>query len=106
MTTDTQATFDFTSAYTAAGWAAGIAWRATGYVQEWTEERWEYDGEGDPDDEASYCYCEPEQVEDRSRVVAHMVGDDRDFDFDISDLTPIADDDYCSGCGQVGCGWC
>jgi hypothetical protein len=37
------------------------------------------------------------------RVVAHMVGDDRRFEFDVDDVSPL-DDDVCS-CGQIGCGW-
>lgn len=40
---------------------------------------------------------------DESRVVCVMVGDDREFNFDIEDLIPIADEDYCSECGQIGC---
>ena len=34
-----------------------------------------------------------------------MVGDDRIHIIDPDDITPIADEDYCSGCGQTGCGW-
>lgn len=118
---DTTTSFDFTPAYRAVGYG-GVAWRATGYATEWTQEQWEYLGEPDgydpdtyhqetgyyyPDeDPANYAYMEPEQVEDRTRVVAHMIGDDHDFTFDIDDLEPISDDDYCSGCGQIGCGWC
>jgi hypothetical protein len=36
-------------------------------------------------------------------VDAVMVGDDRVFQVDPEDCTLIADEDYCSGCGQVGC---
>lgn len=39
------------------------------------------------------------------RVEAHMIGDDRTFEHDRTDLTPIADEDYCGGCGQIGCSW-
>jgi len=35
--------------------------------------------------------------------LAHMVGDDKTFHVDRHDLVPIDDDDYCSGCGQIGC---
>ena len=35
----------------------------------------------------------------------HMIGDDQMFVFDVADLTVLHDDDYCSGCGQIGCGW-
>jgi hypothetical protein len=123
MSATTDTGFDFAPAYRADGWGNGIAWRATGYATEWTEETWEYLGDdNDPDagaddyyartgfyfpDEnpSNYAYGEPEEVEDRTRVVAHMIGDDRDFTFDIDDLTPIPDDAYCACCGQVGCQW-
>lgn len=36
-------------------------------------------------------------------VTCHMVGDDRPFTFGIADLSPLADDAYCQGCGQTGC---
>lgn len=99
------AELDMGSAYRVAGHGA-VAWRLEGYATEWTEERWEYCGEGDPDDEANYLYSEPEEVEDRTRVRAHMVGDDVTFVHDVEDLTPLEDSEYCSGCGQIGCGWC
>jgi hypothetical protein len=116
----TERGFDFEPAYRAYGYG-GIAWRVTGYAQEWTREDWQYLGdEDDPDagaddyhertgfyypDEnpANYVYIEPEQIEDRTRVVAYMIGDDRDFTFDIDDLEPIAREDYCGQCGQIGC---
>lgn len=40
------------------------------------------------------------------RRLVHMIGDDRTFEYPVDDLTPLSDDDYCSGCGQIGCGWC
>lgn len=33
-----------------------------------------------------------------------MVGDDRVHVIDPDDLHPLADEDYCPGCGQIGCG--
>jgi hypothetical protein len=33
-----------------------------------------------------------------------MVGDDRVHVVDVDDLTEISDEDYCPGCGQIGCG--
>jgi hypothetical protein len=120
---DTTATdFDFTPAYRADGYGA-IAWRVTSYAQEWTAEEWTYLGDdADPDagaddyfertgyyypDEnpANYVYAEPEQIEDRTRVVAHMIGDDRNETFGVDELTPIDDGDYCACCGQIGCAW-
>lgn len=35
----------------------------------------------------------------------HMVGDDRDFVIDEANVTVLTEDDYCPGCGQIGCGW-
>lgn len=37
------------------------------------------------------------------RVVARMVGDDRDFSLDPDDVTPLEREAYCGACGQVGC---
>lgn len=34
-----------------------------------------------------------------------MIGDDRRWLFDPEDVSEIDDEDYCSGCGQIGCGW-
>jgi hypothetical protein len=81
-------TFDFDAAYTADGYSAGIAWR----VYAWEEE-------ADEDTEWTGMLVRT------GRVLAHMVGDDRTFSFEPDELTVIAEDDYCSCCGQVGCGW-
>jgi hypothetical protein len=81
----------------------GIAFYCVGYSTYWTEEAWTYCGEGDPDDEASYLYDEPEEVEDLDFVRMVMVGDDEVHVVDVSDLVPIEADDYCSVCGQIGC---
>jgi len=102
QTETTEQGFDFEPAYRAYGYGA-IAWRVTGYAQEWTQEEWVYCGEGDEDDESNYFYNEPEQYDDTTRVVAHMIGDDRDFTFDVDDMEPIAREDYCGQCGQIGC---
>ena len=89
-------------AYRVAGYG-GIAWHVLGPAKEWTEEEWVYSGEGDEDDEGSYFYNEPEEIEDSSRVRCVMVGDDRVFVFDVEDVEPIAEEDYCPECGQIGC---
>jgi hypothetical protein len=105
MTTGTE--IDFDGRYVVEGYS-GIAFRLRGYVLEWTEERWEYDGEGDPEDDDSYDYYEPEQVENRQMVEAVMVGDDHVHKVDVEDLTQIDEDAYCHECGQIGCtadGW-
>lgn len=36
-------------------------------------------------------------------MVAVMVGDDRKHTVDVDDLVPLADEDYCHVCGQIGC---
>ncbi len=78
--------FDFEPAYRADGWGAGIAWRVDEY-------------ESAPDEDTEWSgYEQP-----TGNVVAHMIGDDRSFTFDPDDLTPIAEEDYCGGCGQIGC---
>lgn len=92
--------FDFTKAYRVSG-HGGVAWRATSHVEtsELIHDYYE-------DDDSSANYAEWESITDYSRVNAHMVGDDANWEFDVSDLTPLEDDEYCSGCGQIGCGWC
>jgi hypothetical protein len=39
------------------------------------------------------------------RMLVCMVGDDRTFAVDPEDIWEISDDDYCGGCGQIGCPW-
>lgn len=97
MTTTTD--FDFTKTYTAEGYS-GVAFRATHFETEMVEQEYDvYFGE-----DAEEVYTETEWVEEHTgRVVAHMVGDDRDFSFDVSELTVLDEDDYCAECGQVGC---
>lgn len=69
----------------------GIAWRIDGYNQELArfDEEW---------------YNEPEYVEDVTQVRCHMIGDDRSFLFDTEDMIELDDSEYCSECGQIGCG--
>ena len=43
------------------------------------------------------------ETEDFDWAVMVMVGDDREHIIDISDLTPLDDDEYCRECGQIGC---
>lgn len=45
-----------------------------------------------------------EQTYETDTVTAVMIGDDREFVIDVDDLTAIDDLDYCSECGQIGCG--
>lgn len=78
----------------------GVAWYLVGYKKEWTEEWYEDVGTQSMSD---YIYHEPEEIEDRTKVIAIMVGDDREFTFDIEDLIKLDDEDYCHECGQIGC---
>lgn len=38
------------------------------------------------------------------RIVVRMIGDHERHVVDVSDVTPIAREDYCGECGQIGCG--
>jgi len=72
-------------AYTVRGYS-GVAWRVYGWEVVRTEDT-EWDG-----------------VEERTgRVLCVMVGDDRRFTFELDELTPLDEQDYCASCGQVGC---
>ncbi len=77
-------------AYSVKGYR-GVAWRVYG----WELERYWDESEGifadDPDERRT------------DKVVCVMVGDDRRFTFEPSELTPLDDDDYCGVCGQIGC---
>jgi len=97
---------DFGARYSVDGYR-GIAFYLTGYATEWTEERWILACDDDiwdhDHDGACYLYDEPEEVERHDQVRAVMVGDDRTHIVDVDDLTEIAEEDYCPGCGQIGC---
>lgn len=88
---DTGTLIDFDAHYTVDGFHSGIAFYLIGYHVEY----------GDVIDD----WEEAEEIEDRDRVVAVMVGDDRRHIIDVSDLKLLEEDAYCSCCGQVGCGW-
>lgn len=77
--------FDFEATYTVDGYG-GVAFRATGY-EEVADEDTEWTG----------------YLARTGLVVAHMVGDDRDFTFEVEDFTRLDEEDYCGECGQVGC---
>ena len=63
--------FDFDATYTAEGWSARIAWRAFAY-------------ETEPDEDTEWSGIE----NPTGRVLAHMVGDDREYAFEPDDLAP------------------
>ena len=79
---------DMGAHYKVAGWGAGIAFYLLGYVMT-RDEDYEWTGI---------------EEEDRGRVRAVMVGDDRVFEVDVDDLEMIGEEDFCRGCGQIGCG--
>ena len=85
ITTD----LDFNCAYRVEGYR-GVAWRLVGYEMI-RDEDYEWSGI---------------EEEDREHARMVMVGDDRIFTFDVEDVEPISEDDYCSGCGQIGCKAC
>lgn len=97
---------DFTARYSVRGYR-GIAFYLLGYA---TEQQYEGDLLLCDDEECDHqtsemCWAEGDWsiVTDTDKVRAVMVGDDREHIIDIDDLTKIADDDYCHGCGQIGC---
>lgn len=55
--------------------------------------------------ETAYCdgSCQ-EPLPDETVVIAVMVGDDREHAIDVCDLTELDDNEFCSECGQIGCG--
>jgi hypothetical protein len=72
-------------AYTVKG-HRGIAWSVLG---------WEL--EANEDTEWSGIY------QPTGNVLAIMKGDDSVFVVELADLAPISSDEYCAGCGQIGC---
>jgi hypothetical protein len=72
-------------AYTVHGWR-GVAF----YVLGW---------EVAPDEDTEWSGIE----ERTGRVVVVMVGDDHKYVIDEDDVQPIAREEYCGECGQIGC---
>lgn len=100
---------DFDARYSV-GAMRGVAFYLLGYATEWTELDaelvCEFRSDSDDSDEHEhedmcYLYDESEEIENKQTVRAVMVGDDTVHLVDVDDLTVI--DDYCSGCGQIGC---
>ena len=65
----------------------GVAWNILGY-------------EVEPDEDTEWSGIE----NPTGFILAYMVGDDEVFRFKKGDLIPIEEDNYCCGCGQIGCG--
>jgi len=80
----------------------GVAWRVSGPQLVWEPDMTVCEDEDgneweEPTDDGEWVPGD--------RIVCVMVGDDRDFDFDPEDLTPLPDDQDVCSCGQIGCGW-
>ena len=73
-------------AYLVNGWGEGIAFRVYGWQTE-------------PDADTEWTGYEVRT----GNVIVVMVGDDQQFVVDPEDVTPLAREDYCGECGQVGC---
>ena len=72
-------------AYRVKGYS-GVAWRVRGW-------------ETEPDEDTEWSRCENRT----GRVIAVMVGDDRQFAFEPYDISPLEREKYCGECGQIGC---
>ena len=64
----------------------GIAW----YVRGW---------ETVPDEDTEWTGQEVRT----GKLICTMVGDDQHFSIDPEDVEPLAYEDYCGVCGQIGC---
>ena len=94
--------------YRVKSWNLAVAVRIDGWVQAWepsqfyaTDDDGEEYLEDDPDGEGEWV----DDIES-GRVSIVMIGDDKRHEVELLDLEPISDEEYCSGCGQIGCGWC
>lgn len=47
--------------------------------------------------------CHPDVIDDTQSIV-RMVGDDTDHVVETELLERISEDEFCGGCGQIGCG--
>jgi len=73
------------------------AYQVTGYRSiAWYVRGWEIR----PDEDTEWSGIE----ERTGNIIATMVGDDRQFVFGPDEITPLAREEYCGGCGQMGCG--
>lgn len=70
----------------------GKRWVPATYIAE-DEDGAEYEAESD----------EGEWESDDSIARIRMVGDDRVYEVDPDDCTPLAEDAFCADCGQLGC---
>lgn len=86
----------------------GIAWTLRGWAKEAKDRDvllCEEDLEPvDHEHDVTCGYVETVMVERDDMVEAVMVGDDRVHLIDVDDLVVITEDEFCHGCGQIGCG--
>jgi hypothetical protein len=81
----------------------GIALRVVAYPKVWEPDfSFAMDSFGE---EYEYDTGNGEWVEnpDSGRVLVCMVGDNRKYELDREDLTPLAREEFCGECGQIGC---
>ena len=100
---ESMSTINFDGEFSIKGYK-GVAFYLMGWEQRWEPDYvWILD---DDNNEHEVESGEGQWVDDvDGRVIAVMVGDDHEWKFDTDDLTEINRDDYCSCCGQIGCGW-
>lgn len=93
----------FPGYYTVAGYK-GIAFYVTGYetVTREIDAFW-IDEDGDVEQVGTGEFETVELSDGKLKMV--MVGDDREHLVDREDITPLPDEQFCGGCGQVGCCW-
>lgn len=91
---------DFDAYYKVDGWG-GIAFYLTG----WAKDEVETEHVAYVYDDTPYFEYSTEIVESDTQVIAIMVGDDTEHIVDVDSLTKIDADDFCGGCGQIGCSW-
>jgi hypothetical protein len=94
--------------YKVQGWP-GIAVWIKGWMTEQVEED-PYlicdDEIGECDHQSEMCWTEGDtSIVEGNMLRVVMVGDDAEHIVDPDDLVVIDDEDYCSHCGQIGCGW-
>src|SRR5271157_1498540 len=94
--------FDTTKAYKVKGYL-GIAFRFHSWSKVWATY-----SESAVDEDGNFYLTDSDEGEwieqvDGDKACFHMVGDDRVFTFDLSDVTPIKDSEFCHSCGQIGC---
>jgi hypothetical protein len=88
------ARLDRDATFSVKGWD-GIAFYVHSFPKVWAPYDEDDQSEGEWEEQDETC----------GRVNVVMVGDDRKYEVDVSDLTKLDEGGYCAGCGQIGCGW-